>query len=470
MGVIVQALSQMLTTGLGTFWPQDWNAASATPRETINVDATSALGVPAYYAGVRVLAESVASLPLIVYRRGEKGAKDRAVDHPMYALLHDLPNAEMTSFTYRETAMGHLVGWGNHYAEKQINALGQTVALWPLRPDRMTVLRGIETDAMARNPLVYRYRLPGGTTKDLPEDRVFHVRGLGYDGLVGYSPIALMRRALYLSLAAEEFGKRVFENDARPGVVMTHPKTLSDTARTNLEQSWIRNHEGLSNAQRLAVLEEGVTVTEIGFPPEDTQFLETRKFQVREIARALRLPPHKIGDLEQATFSNIEQQAIDFVVDSLMPWLVRWEQQIGKDIIKHPTFFAEFLVDGLLRGDSLARSQALWIQRQAGVINADEWRAIENRNPLPDGDGEVFLQPLNMTTVGQPPAGAAPDLIKPSSGVPNPDAGPAATPALTVVKSAAIPNPGIPDPFVGLAGIGQPEEPSKNGHEKVGAR
>jgi HK97 family phage portal protein len=428
-----------------SFWPQDWDASMQWEQQPDRLDVTpdSALGIMAYYAGIRVLAESVASLPLIVYRRLNPG-KERAPDHPLYRVLHDQANPEMTSFTWRETAMGHVVGWGNSFNEKQFDGAGRVIAIWPLRPDRMTVRRN------AASQLIYQYRLPAPDygTVEIPARRILHIRGLAYDGLVGYSPATIMRRALQIAHAAQEYGERTFENNGRPGVVLTHPKTLSDPARDRLENSWAKNHQGLSNAQRTAVLEEGVTVTEIGFPPEDTQFLETQKFQVRQIARGMRLPPHMIGDLEQATFSNIEQQAIDFVTHSLRPWLVRWEQQLGVDLIPEAAYFAEFLIDALLRGDLLSRSQGLWIQRQAGVLNADEWREMENRNPLPDGAGQVYLQPLNMTTIGSPPPGAEADLVKPSS-VPNP-----AIPAADIVPDT------LPV---------KPTAPSKNGREKVPA-
>jgi HK97 family phage portal protein len=480
MGRLAAAVTQTLLSPFSTFWPQDWNASlvGGVQARAANINPDSAMGVMAYYSGVRFLSETTASLPLIVYRQLADGGKERATDHPMYTLLHDQANPEMTAFTWKETVMGHAVGWGNGYSERQLDARGRTIALWPLRPDRMRVLRAGSLPDGTQGPLIYRYQVPGGAVVDLPPARVFHIRGLGYDGLVGYSPVEIMRRALRLALAAEEYGERTFDNDGRPGVILTHPKTLSDKARENLEKSWARNHEGLTNAQRSAVLEEGITVTDIGFPPADTQFLESRKFGVTEIARGLRIPPHILYDLDRSTNNNIEQQSIELVSYSLRSWFVRWEQQYNADLLGIGSgYFAEHLVDALLRGDALTRAQALWIQRQAGVLNADEWRAIENRNKLPNGDGEVYLQPLNMPTVGEPPLGAREDIVKPVRGVPNPD-----VPGLTVVpdtapapvkpatgKSSALP----PDPFAALGGIGVPDPAStvssRNGTEKVPA-
>lgn len=444
MGRIASALTKSIVfPRFGNFWPQDWNASlGAFPQgRQIAVTPDSAMGVMAFYQGVRFWCQTMASMPLMVYERLPGGGKQQATDHPMYALLHDIANPVMSAFTWRETAMGHLVGWGNSFSERQLDGRGRTIAVWPLRPDRMQVTRGAPTADGSPGPLTYQYRLPEplGNVVELPASRVLHIRGLAFDGLIGYSPIELMRRALALGIAAQEYGERTFENDARPGAVYTHPKTLSDTARTNLENSIRRNHEGLTNAQRFAVLEEGITVTSIGFPPEAAQFLETRKFQVEEVARGLDLPPHVIGGLDHATFSNIDQQAIDLVTHHIRPMAVRWESQLTMDLIPEPSYFCEFLIDGLLRGDPLVRAQKLWIERQAGVINADEWRAIENRNPLPNGDGQVFLMPMNMTTVGAPPVGAEADLVRPPRGVPNP-----AIPALEVIPDTAPVKPTTP--------------------------
>lgn len=360
-----------------------------------SVTEDSALSIVAVFAAVRVLSEDVASLPLHIYRDLPGGGKARATEHPTYRVLHDSPNPEMTAMVWRETSMGHLLTWGNAYSEIVRNSSGQVVQIWPLRPDRMQVLR----DGQGRR--VYRYRLPSGEQTDLPPERVFHIPALGFDGVVGYSPIAKARRALEVAMAAEEFGGRFFGNDARPGVVLRHPKTLSDTAKTNLAKDWEEKHQGLSNAQRVAILEEGMEVTEIGVPPEDAQFLETRRFGIEEVARLYRIAPHKIGELSRATYSNIEEQNIDHVVSALRGWTVRIEQQANKDLIGIPGYFAEHLLDGLLRGNTLARYQAYAIARQWGWMSADEIRDRENLNPRPDGHGGDYLVPLNMTATGE---------------------------------------------------------------------
>lgn len=374
--------------------PEGWQARVWGMGETpagVDVTPDSSLQYSAVLACVRVLAEDVASLPLILYRRMQPRGKERATAHPLYRLLHDAPNPEMTSLEFRETLMGHLALWGNGYAEKEFDRAGRVMGLWPLRPDKMRVTRA------AGGALSYEYRLPDGKTQILPAARVMHLRGLGTNGITGYSPIALARNAVGLGLAAEEFGSRFFGNGARPQLVLIHPGQLTPEGQENLRTSWRKQHEGLSKAHRVAVLEEGITVKEIGIPPEDAQFLQTRRFQAVEIARIYRVPPHKIQDLERATFSNIEHQSIEYVTGTLQPWLVRWEQAIRRDLLmeaERESFFAEHLIAGLLRGDTISRFQAYAMGRQNGWLSANDIRELENMNPIEGGD--VYLSPLNM--------------------------------------------------------------------------
>lgn len=378
-----------------------WDTATG-----MEVSPSTSLQVMAVYAAVRILAETVASLPLIVYRR-RSGGKERATDHYLHDLLHDAPNPEMTSFEFRETLMGHVVTWGNAYAEIVFDRGGRVRELWPLRPDRMTVER-------KNGRLLYQYRLSkpdrqGRMVVPLSQEQVFHLRGLGFDGVMGYSPIHLARQAVGLAMAAEEFGARFFGNDARPGVVLQHPGKLSDEAHKRLLASWESRHGGLDKSHRVAILEEGLKVEQIGIPPEDAQFLETRRFQVVEIARLFRIPPHMLADLERATFSNIEHQSLEFVIHTIRPWLVRWEQQIARSLLtatERKTYFAEFLVDGLLRGDIESRYRAYATARQWGWLSANDVRRLENMNPIEGGD--TYLVPLNMVPAGQ--AGLEPSL------------------------------------------------------------
>lgn len=382
---------------------QGWVDAGLVRSSAAGVSVTpdTAMALPAVYACVRVLAEAVASLPLITYRRQGEG-RARATDYYLYNLLHDQPNPVMTSFEYREMMMGHVLTWGNHLSEIQWSTNGRIQALWPLRPDR------VEKVEQTPDGLVYHYRLPNGGIEELAEWQVFHVRGLSSDGIWGWSPIRMQREALGVGLAAQEFGARFFGNGTHMGGILSHPGVLGDKAferlRTEMSDRW----GGLANANRMAILEEGMTYTRIGIPPEDAQFLETRKFQVTEIARMYLVPPHKIMDLERATFTNIEHQAISFVVDTLRPWLVRLEQAIHSRLMserERQSYFVEFLVDGLLRGDAISRSQVYSVGRQWGYLSANDIRRMENMNPIAGGDD--YLMPLNMVPAGaEPPARA----------------------------------------------------------------
>jgi len=408
--VVLGERREMMSPAMTEFLLGGFQSASG-----VTVTEQSALRSAAVYACVRVLAESVASLPLITYQRTTTG-KERAINHALYGLLHDTPNSEMTSFEFREAMMGHVLLWGNAYAEIELNNRGDVLGLWPLRPDRMQVIRN-QADELA-----YRYQMADNSYTVFPQSRIFHLRGLSSNGIVGYSPIQMARNAIGLSLATEEFGSRFFSNGARPGAVLQHPGQLGDKAYERLKSGWAEQHQGLSNAQRMAILEEGMKIETIGVPPDDAQFLETRLFQIQEIARIFRVPLHKIGELTHATFSNIEQQELHFVVDSLRSWLVRWEQAVTRDLIgplERRTVFVEFLIDGMLRGDQASRYTAYATGRQWGWLSVNDVRRLENMNEIESGD--VYLEPLNMKEAGEPdPETPAEDT---------PDEEPAANPA-----------------------------------------
>ena len=354
----------------------------------------NALTYSAVFAAVRVLSETVGSLPLHLYERIEPRGKRRASGHQLYTILHDAPNPEMTSLQFRETMQGHLVTWGNAYAQKVTDRGGNVVQLWPLRPDLMQVRRSGDV-------LVYEYARPDGGMRLFSRDEIFHIAGLGYDGVMGYSPIAYARQAIGLGLATEQFGGSYFGQGATPSGVLEHPQVLNDEAYARLKRFLDEQMSGMSNARRPAILEEGMKWTQIGIPPEDSQFLQTREFQIEEIARIFRIPPHMLGDLSRSTFSNIEHQSIEFVVHTIRPWLVRWEQAIAQQLLapeERGRFFAEFLVDGLLRGDTQSRYAAYATARQWGWMSANDVRELENQNPVDGGD--EYLVPLNMVPAG----------------------------------------------------------------------
>jgi len=372
----------------------------------VHVDHTTALTNSAVFNAIRIYAETIGSLPLILYRRLEPRGKERARDHYLYRLLHDAPNPEMTAMQFRETLQGHLVTWGNAYAYKVFDNAGRIVELWPLRPDRVTVRRVDEPVPTAfglasPGDVIYEVTLPNGERRVLSRAEVWHIPGLGFDGLVGYSPITLARQAIGLALATEEFGARWFGEGGRPAGVLKHPNQLSDKARERIRADWERLHSGLERSHRIAILEEGVEWQQIGIPPEDSQFLQTRKFQVTEIARWFNLPPHILKDLDRSTNNNIEQQSIELVVYSFRPWFVRWEQSIKVHLLPREQwdiYFAEFLVEGLLRGDIESRYRAYAMARQWGWMSANDVRELENMNPLPGKSGDIYLVPMNMVS------------------------------------------------------------------------
>jgi len=353
----------------------------------------TAEAMTAVFACVRVLAETVASIPLILYERLPDGGKRRAIEHPLYTILHDMPNDEMTSYEWRASPlMRSLLLWGNAYSEIEYDRTGQVIGLHPLLPSQMEVLRLPDTGELA-----YQYHQGSGGTVVLPSSKVFHTRGIGQTGVLGISPIMAARQAIGLSLSLEEYAARLFANDARPSVVLSHPKTLTEDAARRLRSSWIESFGGTENSHGVAVAEEGMTVNTIGIPPEDSQFLQSRKFQKEEIASIYRVPLHMIGDLERATFSNIEQQSLEFVIYTLRPYLVNIEQAISRSLLlkrERGRYFAEFLVDGLLRGDVQSRFTAYSVGRQWGWLSPNDVRRLENMDPIPGGDS--YLVPLNM--------------------------------------------------------------------------
>jgi len=406
----------------------------------LGVDATTAYNIITVYQCVRVLAETFASLPLMVYQRQGDG-KRRADDHPLYDVLHRQPNPDMTSFVWRELLLSHLATWGNGFNEK-VRDRGGRLQLWPIRPDRVEPFYYSDDQARAskydKSPgdKGYWYLKPSGGRAEFDPDRVFHVQGLSSNGLVGYSPISLMHTTIRLFKTAERFGTSFFDNDARPATVLSHPKNLSTPAIERL-RAQMDGLRGADNAGRTIVVEEGLTVNEVGIHPEDAQFMQTRLFQKREIAAAYRIPPHKVGDLERATFSNIEQQSIEFIQDTMLPWFVRFEQQANTQLVdpsEQDEVFVEFLVDGYLRGDAKARAEAFAIRWQHGTLSADEWRSKENENPIEDGSGDVYYVPVNYqpATVAQTPA--APPELAPGADVTEGDG----TPTLALVSSRSL--------------------------------
>ncbi|MBT9173155.1 MAG: hypothetical protein DDT21_01545 [Syntrophomonadaceae bacterium] len=363
-----------------------------------SVNERTAMQTTAVYACVRILAETIASLPLHTFKHTASG-KEKAIEHPLFHLLHDEPNPEMTSFVFRETLMGHLLLWGNAYAQIIRDGRGKVLALYPLLPDRMVV------DRTLAGELYYEYRKDTGSAILRKED-VLHIPGLGFDGLVGYSPIAMAKNAIGMALACEEYGATFFANGANPGGVLEHPGVVKDPKR--IRDSWNAVYQGSENAHRIAVLEEGMKFQSIGIPPEQAQFLESRKYQTEEICRIFRVPPHLVASLDRATFSNIEHQSISFVDNTIIPWVSRIEQSLQRSLFteaEKKVYFAKFNLNARLRGDAASRANFYQTMRQNGIMSANEIRELEEMNLIPDElGGSKYL--VNGNFVDMASAGA----------------------------------------------------------------
>ena len=358
------------------------------------VTVDKAMGFVPIMAAIRLRAETIGSLPLPVYRRLPKG-KRIAPEHRLYSMLHDQANPEMSAMVFKELLQSHADSWGTGYAEIEFDTDGFPMWLWPLRADNMETFRD-------DGRIIHLYTLPDGKRVRLSARQVFRLPGLGSNGITGYSPIQMARQAIALGQAAEEMAGRFYANDARPGLaIKLGPEfDYDDDAKKRLAESFDATHAGLSNKHRTAVLDEGMGLETFGFPAEDAQLIEQQKWSVEQVARIFNIPPHMLHHLERATFNNIEEMGLNFVTYSLRPWLVRWEQQIKMQLLADDTaHFAEFNVDGLLRGKLEDRMKAYWQMFQMSAISPDEIRSKENMNPLPDGLGEVFYHPVNIAAV-----------------------------------------------------------------------
>ncbi len=360
----------------------------------VDVDQATALTFTAVYAAIRLLSESLASLPLFVYERLQPRGKRRAVEHPLYRLLHANPNPDMSSFTLRETMMGHILTWGNSYAEiVRQTPEGYPVALRPLNPQRMAVERN------ERSEVEYHFQHPRKGLLKAPASQILHVAGLGYDGLKGYSPITLAREAVGLGIAAEQFGAGFFGRGARPSGVIEFPGEMTPELKKSLREEWERLHaSGPGTSHRTAVLEQGLTWKQLSMPNDDAQFLQTRQFQIDEVARIFNMPVHLLRKMvDSSVRANIEQESLDFVIYSLRPWLVRWEQEIQRQLFRaiDRDYFAEFQVAGLLRGDFKSRMEGYAKGKQNGIYSTNDIRELENMNPTGEA-GDVYTIQVNM--------------------------------------------------------------------------
>jgi HK97 family phage portal protein len=395
MSIIAELFSPKVSAGLpgplDDYWymPLGYRTDSG---ELISPE--TAMRISTVWACVKIISETLASLPLVVYRKRKDGGKDKATDHWLYNLLHNEPNYAQTSLEWREMMQGHLCLRGNAYSF--INWNGRKAdSLIPFHPDM------VEPKRMTDGSIQYEVTSGAGTKKYYLASQILHIPALSFDGLKGLNPIEYVAQSLGLSIAAEKFGAKFFKNGTKASGVVMYPNQLGDKGQENLRKS-IAKHIGGDNIFSPLVLEEGAKWEQLSINPEDAQFLETRKYQAIDICRIFRVPPHMVAELDKATFSNIEHQSLEFVIHTIRPWLVRWEQRFNKQLFNNDEeYFAEFKVDGLLRGDTKSRYEAYGKGIQDGWLNRNEARDMENLNPV-DGLDE-YLQPLNMTSAGQQP-------------------------------------------------------------------
>lgn len=364
------------------------------PAAGISVDESTALNLSSVFCAVRVISESLAQLPFRVYE-DSNGDKIRRPDHPLDRILHRQANDETCAYNFRETVTSNALLWGNGYAEIERNRLGEPVALWPLNPNLVTPKRD------DNGKIVYEVQSGNGIDAVImPARDVFHLKGLSFDGLVGYSPIALARESLSLSMALEKFGASFFGNGATLGGVLETPNSLSDKAYDRLKETWDA-FTGVRNSHKTRILEEGLKYTKTSVPPEDAQFLASRQFQVTEIARWFRVPPHKLYELSHATFSNIEHQSKEFIDDTLSPWAERWEQESEMKLLlpaERGSLYTKMDFRRLLRGDAAARSSYYKTRFEIGSLSINEIRRLEDENSI-GADGDLRVVPLNMTSI-----------------------------------------------------------------------
>ncbi len=376
----------------------------------------TALQVAAVFSCVRYIAETIATLPWNVLIRQPDGRKEMTPNNPLWRLLHTRPNPEMSPFAWKETMTAWALTWGNGYAEIERDNAMRPAALWPITPDRVTPKRDRDSGR-----LFYEVNNGSGAANTIlqPAD-MFHLHGLGFDGITGYSVVNLASRSMGTGLAADEFINSFYGNNTVIGGVLEHPDGVSDKAYKRLQESWEKRHKGGKQAFKPAILEEGMKWQSIGMPLKDAEFLATRRFNVAEICRWFRVPPHKIMDLDRATFNNIEHLAIEAVTDALMPWIIRLEEEANFKLVgdrNQGRIFTKFNASGLLRGDTKTRGEFYQLMHRIGALSPNEIRALEDLNPIgPEGDVHVTQsQYIPLDQLGQqqapalPPAGGQPD-------------------------------------------------------------
>lgn len=395
--------------------PNYWIASDLLGRQTMSGEAVSvnhALTLPAYYSAMRSISEDVAKVSFKVFKRLDPRGKEPQPRHPVFKLIHSEPNEEMSAFTLRETLTSYALGWGNGYAEIEVNQKGDPVALWPIHPSRVTPRRVGRPNNLQ---LVYDVISRVGDDKNLEvpisdpskefiirlrPERVFHLHGLGSNGITGYSVAQIAAESIGLSLAQQRYASTFYGNGASLNGILVTPEKLNDESLKRIRESWESVHRGAVRAHKTAILEQGLDWKQTSVNPKDAQFLEGRSFSIEEVARWFRIPPHKIQHLARSTFTNIESQNLEYVTDTLMAWFVRWEQETDRKLITNRNlFFSKHNANSLMRGDSIARSNFYRNQFNLGALSPNDIRELEDMNPIgPEGD-KYFMQ-LNLAPVG----------------------------------------------------------------------
>ena len=386
-------------------WLMDYFGGGPTDAG-VPVSEESSMRASSVYACVTLIAKAIGSLPLKVYRRKNNGDSVEVPDSSLYYLLHDEPNPVMTSCVWREFLAANVLLGGNSYAVIGRNQANQVMDLFPVHARAVIPQR-----VNGRNR--YTVRLTDGSEETIDQSDMLHVPGLGYDGLSGKSVITwAARQAVGLALATEQHGSRLFSNGAKLGVVLKHPKNLSKPAADRLKTQFDQQHAGLSNVAKTLILEEGIDVSTVSMTSEDAQFLETRRFQVEDIARFFGVPPHMIGHTEKTSSwgTGVEQQTLGFLIFTLLPWLTRFEQEFNRKLFPRSPFYAQFKVQGLMRGDSKARSDYYASGHQNGWLTTNEIRKAEDLEPVPGGDTlfvQTNLAPMQRLIEGPLPGSGA---------------------------------------------------------------
>lgn len=430
-------------------WRPNWRTSEPV-ASGVEVSPDTADRLAAVFACVRVITETAAMLPLHLYRRKRSGGKDRATDHPLYNLLHSQPNPWQSAFEFWEMYLGHLVLRGQAFAQKIENGAGEVISLVPLHPNRVTP--AVDSSG---SWIGYNYQPSSGPLRFFRPDELMRTLAFSRDGVQGRSVIEVCREAVGVGIAAEQFGASFLGKGVAPNGIFKHPGKLSEAAFKRLTDQ-LAARAGTAQAGKTLIAEEGMDWVQVGMKLTDAQYIELRRFSVSEMARLFRVPPHMIMDLSQSTNNNIEHQGLEFTTHCEMPWLVRLEQTIWRDLLsaeEQADYFAKFNVDSLLRGDLKSRYEAFAIGRQWGWLSADDVLELEDRNPLPDGQGEIYLVPLNMVPADAPlqfdqggPAAPTPPTPPPAEPPPA-----AALPASEPVPAQLPPPVAKPAPDLSLA-------------------